>query len=94
MKQIRELDCNLDVRGYFTISTRSKASGDNDDAVIVTLHDPQNDTELMSVEGMDIRQLCDACQLYISEISHALYLGGELQRAIECVKQGTKYVQL
>ena len=41
----------------------------------------------------DVHKLRDLCLPYISEVSHALYLGSELQRAQNCLISGEEYVQ-
>lgn len=82
---IRELDCNLDKRGYFIISTV-----DN----MINVKFCSNDNKVQrEFQSSSVHTLMDSCQPFISEISHALYMGKELHRAKQCIKNGSKYVQ-
>ena len=40
-----------------------------------------------------VHELLDLCQPYISEISHALYMGREVQRAKYCLDNNKEYIQ-
>ena len=51
------------------------------------------DHPVKTFKGNNVHKLRDMCQPYISEISHALYLGSELQKAKYCLDTGEKYVQ-
>ena len=52
-----------------------------------------SDHPIASTTGLDVQQLCDFAMPYISEISHAMYLGRELQRARNCIDKGEPYEQ-
>lgn len=41
----------------------------------------------------DTHKLRDLCQPYISEVSHALYFGSELEKAKYCLDNEKEYVQ-
>lgn len=82
-----ELGCRLDPRGYFIIETVK-----NSDTIKITYMSP-DDRIIVSEIGSNVQQLCDFAMPYISEISHAMYLGRELQRARQCIDNGTIYEQ-
>ena len=52
-----------------------------------------SDQPIASTTGLDVQRLCDFAMPYISEISHAMYLGRELQRARNCIDKGELYEQ-
>ena len=52
-----------------------------------------SDQPIASTTGLDVQKLCDFAMPYISEISHAMYLGRELQRARNCINNGKPYEQ-
>ena len=52
-----------------------------------------SDQPIASTTGLDVQQLCDFAMPYISEISHAMYLGRELQRARNCIDKREPYEQ-
>lgn len=52
-----------------------------------------SDQPIASTTGLDVQKLCDFAMPYISEISHAMYLGRELQRARNCIDKGEPYEQ-
>ena len=52
-----------------------------------------SDQPIASTTGLEVQQLCDFAMPYISEISHAMYLGRELQRARDCIDKGESYEQ-
>ena len=52
-----------------------------------------SDQPITSTTGLDVQKLCDFAMPYISEISHAMYLGRELQRARNCIDKGEPYEQ-
>ncbi len=52
-----------------------------------------SDQPIASTTGLDVQKLCDFAMPYISEISHAMYLGRELQRARQCIDNGYSYEQ-
>ncbi len=83
-----ELGCRLDPRGYFIIELIK------DDARIIKLtYMSPSDQTIAYATGLDVQELCDFAMPYVSEISHAIYLGRELQRARHCIDNGVKYVQ-
>lgn len=51
------------------------------------------DKSIASTTGLEVQKLCDFAMPYISEISHAMYLGRELQRARNCIDKGEPYEQ-
>jgi len=87
LEKIEMLDCNLDERGYFVIDLIREEK-----KISVTLMNNKNEP-VMHFKENDIHKLRDLCQPYISEISHALYLGSELQRAKHCLDSGVNYTQ-
>ena len=52
-----------------------------------------SDQPIASTTGLNVQMLCDFAMPYISEISHAMYLGRELQRARDCIDNIIKYEQ-
>ena len=52
-----------------------------------------SDQPIASTTGLEVQKLCDFAMPYISEISHAMYLGRELQRARNCIDKGEPYEQ-
>jgi thymidylate synthase len=82
-----ELGCRMDPRGYFIIETTNAKS-----LIKLTYMSP-SDQPIASTTGLDVQQLCDFAMPYISEISHAMYLGRELQRASNCIDKGEPYEQ-
>ena len=52
-----------------------------------------SDQPIASTTGLDVQELCDFAMPYVSEISHAMYLGRELQRARQCIDNGEPYEQ-
>ena len=87
LEKINMLDCNLDSRGYFIINLDKEEK-----QIVVTLMN-NLDHPVKTFKGNNVHKLRDMCQPYISEISHALYLGSELQKAKYCLDTGEKYVQ-
>jgi thymidylate synthase len=88
LEKVNMLDCNLDARGYFIIDLDREEK-----KISVTLMNNNNEVVKHFKED-DAIKLRDLCQPYISEISHALYLGCELQRAKECLDSGKEYTQV
>lgn len=80
-----ELGCRMDPRGYFIIESI--------EGLIKLTYMSPSDQPIASMTGLNVQQLCDFAMPYISEISHAMYLGRELQRARQCIDNGTKYEQ-
>ena len=87
LNEINILDCALDKRGYFIISI------DKFDKTINVQLMNSNNEQMEEFEGNDPHELSDKIQPFISEISHALYLGRELQKAKQCLDEGISYVQ-
>ena len=87
LEKINMLDCNLDERGYFIIDLDKEEK-----KISVTLMNNKNEVVKHFKED-NVQALRDLCQPYISEISHALYLGCELQKAKECLDTGKNYIQ-
>ena len=52
-----------------------------------------SDQPIASTTGLEVQQLCDFAMPYVSEISHAMYLGRELQRARDCIDKRESYEQ-
>jgi thymidylate synthase len=88
LEKVNMLDCNLDARGYFIIDLDREEK-----KISVTLMNNNNEVVKHFKED-DAIKLRDLCQPYVSEISHALYLGCELQRAKECLDSGKEYIQV
>jgi len=87
LEKINMLDCNLDDRGYFIINLDREEK-----QIIVTLMNSSNQP-VKTFKENNVKKLLDLCQPYISEISHALYVGKEIERAKNCLESGEKYVQ-
>lgn len=76
----------LDPRGYFVISLSKNRK------IHVSFMSP-NDKEVESWESEDVEQLERNILIYVSNISHAIYIGRELQRAKDCLDNNEEYVQ-
>ena len=87
LEKVNMLDCNLDDRGYFIINLDREEK-----QIIVTLMNNSNQP-VKTFKDNKVKPLLDSCQPYISEISHALYMGREIQKAKNCLDSGEKYVQ-
>ena len=87
LEKINMLDCNLDERGYFIINLDREEK-----KIVITLMNNLNHP-VKTFKDSKVNTLLDLCQPYISEISHALYMGREGQRAKYCLDTGEKYVQ-
>ena len=85
ISKYNELDCNMDMRGYFIITVENSN-------IIVKLMNKNNKIikEFCSTSDEELMVLC---QPYISEISHAMYIGKELSRAYQSIKNNTIYYQ-
>lgn len=79
----------LDRAGYFVVILQ------RDRGVIVTEHYSYDDTLLRVVEGRDARSIYWTVieNGWVSQLSHAAYLGKELAKAELALKMGFKYVQ-
>ena len=78
---------NLDPRGYFTISLLR-----DEKKLRVALMSKEN-KEMEVWESDDPRKICNEIQIYISDVSHAMYMGRELMKAKQCLIDGTEYKQ-
>ena len=87
LNEVNELGCCLDERGYFIITTNEK-----DKTIEVKLLNRDNKVLNVWISD-DPHELSDNIQSFISEVSHALYMGRELMRAKSCLTEGIKYVQ-
>jgi hypothetical protein len=85
-----ELGCRMDPRGYFIIET---AFNGNIERTIKLTYMSPSDQPIASTTGLEVQKLCDFAMPYISEISHAMYLGRELQHARNCIDKGEPYEQ-
>ena len=77
----------LDPRGYFTITLLK------DVGKIRVGYMNTNNKEIEAWESDDVKELSNLIQIYISDISHALYMGRELMRAKQCLITGDEYKQ-
>ena len=87
LEKVNMLDCNMDDRGYFIINLDREEK-----KIIVTLMNNLNHP-VKTFKESKVAVLLDMCQPYISEISHALYMGREVQRAKYCLDNGDEYIQ-
>jgi len=81
----KKLSLSSDPRGNFVIRIEGKE-------IIVDLHSPDGN-HIKTFRGQSSRQLEREISPFISKISHALYLGRELQKAEICSRQKTPYIQ-
>ncbi len=79
----------LDKAGYFVILPSAERN------VIVVEHYAYDNTLLRTIEGAGARALYKTIVAngWVSELSHAAYLGKELARAEMSIQHGIKYVQ-
>ena len=87
LEQVKMVTCGLDARGYFTITLLR-----DEHKIRVALMNAGN-KEVEVWKDDDPHKLCDYCQIYISDISHALYMGRELMRAKHCLDTGEEFIQ-
>lgn len=87
LEKIEMMDCNMDPRGYFIIDLDKEEK-----KISVTLMNDRNEP-IKHFKEDNTHKLRDLCQPYISEVSHALYLGGELEKAKICLDTGQNYIQ-
>lgn len=94
-KQVEEMLANYrkpktiegDARGNFLIKTM-------DGKIVVTHIHPETNAELDVVEGNTAKEVCNKISFKNQlNTSHALYLGREIARAEECLKNGREYIQ-
>ncbi len=79
----------LDKAGYFVILPQAKKG------TIVVEHYSYDDLLLHSIEGKDAKSLCSAVidPGWVTLLSHAAYLGKELEKAELSIRYGFPYVQ-
>lgn len=89
-----ELGCRMDPRGYFIIEIIHATNPlITIEGLIKLTYMSPSDQLIASTTGLDVQKLCDFAMPYVSEISHAMYLGRELQRARNCIDKGEPYEQ-
>lgn len=87
LNELSRLTCNLDARGYFIIQLNRT------EKTLTLIHFNYSNNEIQRWESNSTQELADKAQIFISEISHALYLGRELERAMYALTSGTEYTQ-
>jgi len=87
LKAVQQMSCSLDCRGYFIINTLT------DEHLISVQLMNSNNEQMLEFKSNNPHELSDKCQPFISDVSHALYMGRELMRAKWCLDTGQKYVQ-
>ena len=88
----RDFDDPIKVKRSTQIIQKAIEELTNGRTIKLTYMSP-SDQPIASTTGLDVQKLCDFAMPYISEISHAMYLGRELQRARQCVDKGEPYEQ-
>ena len=83
---MKELDCNMDPRGYFLIDI-------NNAPIIHVVLKSSTDEIIKEFKSQSVHTLMDSIQPFVSEISHALYLGKELYKAKSCIIHNETYIQ-
>ena len=83
---MKELDCNMDPRGYFLIDI-------NNAPIIHVVLKSSTDEIIKEFKSQSVHTLIDSIQPFVSEISHALYLGKELYKAKSCIIHKETYIQ-
>ena len=83
---MKELDCNMDPRGYFLIDI-------NNAPIIHVVLKSSTDEIIKEFKSQSVHALMDSIQPFVSEISHALYLGKELYKAKSCIIHKETYIQ-
>lgn len=79
----------MDKAGYFVVIPSNRGG------IIIVEHYGYDNKLLHVIEGKDAPSIYSAIidKGWLSELSHAAYLGRELARAEHCMKHGVKYVQ-
>ena len=77
----------MDMRGYFTITLLR-----DEQKLKITLMS-KDDKPCKEFISDNVRDICEWCEPHIAEIQHALYVGREVQRAMQCLKEGTEFKQ-
>ena len=82
-------ECNVDRRGYFTIST------ENNSTIRIQHFNYENEMiHQWSFEGPTIdTEVMDEMSFYVTDVHHAMYLMKEICTAASCIKEGRNYVQ-
>ncbi len=80
-----KLECQMDPRGNFVIEVQ----GDE----IVARHVDEEGTFLQEFRGKSRREIKDKIFSFISDMNHAIYLGEELLKAEQAIKNKSKYFQ-
>jgi hypothetical protein len=88
----RDFDDPIKVRRSTQIIQAAIEELTNGRTINLTYMSP-SDQPIASTTGLEVQKLCDFAMPYISEISHAMYLGRELQRARNCIDKGEPYEQ-
>ena len=92
LADLRLINCNLDTRGYFIITIENNGDDIDKKQIHVSLMNSNNEL-VESWHSMNVHDLCDRCQMFISDVSHALYMGRELSRAYQCLIDNVDYIK-
>jgi len=84
-KNRSNLDCVVDPRGNFVIELINKE--------IVVRHVNEEGFFLQEFRGKNARELRDQIYHFVSDPAHAIYLGSELYRAEESLKNNDQFIQ-
>lgn len=84
----KQLECVNDPRGNWLINY-DKFNNE----LHATLIDPVTSNKLLTFIGTNAHEIRDQIYLYVSDITHAMYLGSELTRAEYCMKHNIPYIQ-
>jgi thymidylate synthase len=80
-----KLECEIDPRGSFVIEVI--------DGEILAKHIDANGLFLQEFRGKTARELRDQISRFISDPTHGIYLGSELYRAEQALKNKTEFIQ-
>lgn len=88
LNKYKKIDLSFDPRGNYIISV-------SDEKIVVTLINPEKGQELEKFEGKTAQELSRKISKFGSLINfyHALYIGAELQKAEDALKNKVSYVQ-
>lgn len=84
-KNKSNLECEMDPRGNFVIETK--------DEEIVVKHVDSEGIFLQEFRGKTAQELRDQISRFVSNTTHAIYLGSELYRAEQALKNKTEFIQ-
>ena len=87
LEQTPMIYTGLDPRGYFTISLLK------DVKKLRVAYMSMKNKEIEAWESDNTQELSNNILIYISDVSHALYMGRELERAKHCLDEGVEYKQ-